>query len=100
MLFLNLLTLTSLVPGEGLEPTSLAAADFKSAASANSAIPARPELIVGGEGESVKVGSIALSPRYPTGILLLARPALGSPAIIPVENPPYSPFTNGGDRLG
>ena len=29
-----------LVPGEGLEPTSLAAADFKSAASANSAIPA------------------------------------------------------------
>jgi hypothetical protein len=30
----------SVVPGEGLEPTRIAPADFKSAASATSAIPA------------------------------------------------------------
>ena len=29
-----------MVPGEGLEPTRISPADFKSAASANSAIPA------------------------------------------------------------
>ena len=33
------------VPGEGLEPTRIAPADFKSAASATSAIPAHPALL-------------------------------------------------------
>lgn len=41
------------MPGEGLEPTRIAPADFKSAASATSAIPAYT-VILGGGGWGVK----------------------------------------------
>jgi hypothetical protein len=78
------------MPGVGLEPTRIAPADFKSAASANSATPALTEAIL-----LLLLGGFNLTPLIPLSILGEGESIYKRGANAPLKHPLSQPHSKG-----